>query len=141
MDSWHQLNVNELLWINWLLFVSMGFNVFIVCSQHSFCRPCYSSRAEFCPLDNAQLSMVVRNLAVSLLYYGCSTFTLSLCHWLQIADQVGELLIHCRYGCKPSQENVGSYEIDTTGSQSPPSNYSIVVETIVAFFANLNPWI
>ncbi|XP_064406135.1 E3 ubiquitin-protein ligase TRAF7-like [Halichondria panicea] len=68
---------------------------YIATCGHSFCRPCYSSRAEVCPLDNNQLSMVVRNLA--------------------IADQVGELLIHCRYGCKPSQEIPGGYEVDTSG--------------------------
>ena len=35
----------------------------------------------------------------------------------QIADQVGELLIHCRYGCKPAQDCPGEYEVDSTGME------------------------
>jgi len=70
---------------------------YIATCGHSFCRPCYSGRTELCPLDNSPLSMVVRNLA--------------------IADQVGELLIHCRYGCKPAQDCPGEYEVDSTGCQ------------------------
>ena len=44
-----------------------------------------------------------------------SAINLWLSPWLQIADQVGELLIHCRYGCKPSQERPGEYEVDPSG--------------------------
>ncbi len=34
----------------------------------------------------------------------------------QIADQVGELLIHCRYGCKMRHDNPGEFEVDPSGT-------------------------
>eukprot|EP00731_Ephydatia_muelleri_P029360 Em0020g1004a len=69
---------------------------YIATCGHTFCRPCLlSGKSELCPMDSQQLSMVVRNLAVS--------------------DQVGELLIHCRYGCRPVQNFPGLYEFDPTG--------------------------
>ena len=34
---------------------------------------------------------------------------------LQIADQVGELLIHCRYGCKAMLDCPGEYEVAPSG--------------------------
>lgn len=68
---------------------------YIAACGHSFCRPCYSGGTDVCPLDSSQLSMVVRNLA--------------------IADQVGELMIHCRYGCKPVSDCPGEYEVESTG--------------------------
>ena len=34
----------------------------------------------------------------------------------QVAEQVGELMIHCRYGCKPAQDGSGAYEIDPSGN-------------------------
>ncbi len=37
---------------------------------------------------------------------------------VQIADQVGELMIRCRYGCKPIPDCPGEYEVDTTGKVS-----------------------
>ena len=33
----------------------------------------------------------------------------------QIADQVGELLIHCRYGTKPIEDDADEYEVDPDG--------------------------
>ena len=33
----------------------------------------------------------------------------------QIADQVGELLIHCRYGCKAQADNSEEYEVEPEG--------------------------
>ena len=42
----------------------------------------------------------------------CGLYT-SAC--LQIADQVGELLIHCRYGCKMGH-SPGEFEVDPSGS-------------------------
>lgn len=69
---------------------------FIATCGHTFCSPCLrSGREELCPIDGMVLSMVVRNLAV--------------------AEQVGELMIHCRYGCKPAQDGSGAYEIDPSG--------------------------
>ena len=35
---------------------------------------------------------------------------------MQVSDQVGELLIHCRYGCRPVQNFPGLYEFDPTGA-------------------------
>ena len=35
---------------------------------------------------------------------------------MQVSDQVGELLIHCRYGCRSVQNFPGLYEFDTTGA-------------------------
>jgi E3 ubiquitin-protein ligase TRAF7 len=62
---------------------------------HSFCRPCLQGKSDLCPLDHNTLSMVVKNLA--------------------IADQVGELLIHCRYGSKPREDSTEEYEVDPEG--------------------------
>ncbi|XP_065899711.1 E3 ubiquitin-protein ligase TRAF7-like [Dysidea avara] len=63
---------------------------------HTFCRSCViSSKHGFCPLDNTQLSLVVANIAV--------------------ADQVGELSIHCCYGCRPKPDNSGVYEVNPSG--------------------------
>ncbi len=39
-----------------------------------------------------------------------------LCCFVQIADQVGELLIHCRYGCKMRHDNRGEFEVDPSGT-------------------------
>jgi E3 ubiquitin-protein ligase TRAF7 len=62
---------------------------------HSFCRPCLQGKSDLCPLDHNALSMVVKNLA--------------------IVDQVGELLIHCRYGTKPIEDDADEYEVDPDG--------------------------
>jgi E3 ubiquitin-protein ligase TRAF7 len=61
---------------------------------HTFCRRCASSGSEVCPLDSTKLALLVRNLAV--------------------ADEVGELLIHCRYGCRAGQIP-GTFEVDPSG--------------------------
>jgi E3 ubiquitin-protein ligase TRAF7 len=45
-------------------------------------------------MDSTKLSLLVRNLAV--------------------AEEVGELLIHCRYGCKTAQ-HLGTFEVDPNG--------------------------
>ncbi|XP_019850390.1 PREDICTED: E3 ubiquitin-protein ligase TRAF7-like [Amphimedon queenslandica] len=69
---------------------------YIATCGHTFCSPCLrSGREEVCPIDNIVLSMVVKNLAV--------------------AEQVGELHIHCRFGCKQSQEKPWQYEPDPLG--------------------------
>ncbi|XP_036683080.1 E3 ubiquitin-protein ligase TRAF7 isoform X1 [Balaenoptera musculus] len=46
---------------------------------HTFCRRC-ALKSEKCPVDNAKLTVVVNNIAV--------------------AEQIGELFIHCRHGCR-----------------------------------------
>ncbi|KAB0401450.1 hypothetical protein E2I00_009234, partial [Balaenoptera physalus] len=47
--------------------------------KHTFCRRC-ALKSEKCPVDNAKLTVVVNNIAV--------------------AEQIGELFIHCRHGCR-----------------------------------------
>ncbi|XP_065826001.1 E3 ubiquitin-protein ligase TRAF7-like isoform X2 [Oscarella lobularis] len=50
---------------------------------HTFCRSCATVKQfDKCPMDDCKLSVVVSNIAIS--------------------DQIGELLIFCKYGCKPS---------------------------------------
>eukprot|EP00794_Sanderia_malayensis_P008900 gene8900-9851_t len=64
---------------------------------HTFCRSCASSKNyEICPTDKCKLSVVVANLAVH--------------------EQIGELFIHCKYGCRPAASGIpGEFEIDTEG--------------------------
>ncbi|CAB3989876.1 E3 ubiquitin- ligase TRAF7 isoform X1 [Paramuricea clavata] len=63
---------------------------------HSFCRSCVLLRKlEHCPVDNSSLVVVVSNLAV--------------------LEQIGELLVHCKYGCMPSATEEGKYEVNSAG--------------------------
>lgn len=64
---------------------------------HTFCHKCIvGNAATTCPADGTQLIVVVANLAVS--------------------EQIGELYIHCKYGCTPSSSGVpGAYEINPNG--------------------------
>lgn len=51
---------------------------------------------EKCPVDNAKLTVVVNNIAV--------------------AEQIGELFIHCKYGCQPAASGKPSaFEVDALG--------------------------
>ena len=34
---------------------------------------------------------------------------------LQVAEQVGELLVHCRYGCQPKPDMPEEYEVASSG--------------------------
>ncbi|MGH0142020.1 UNVERIFIED_CONTAM: hypothetical protein FKN15_030019 [Acipenser sinensis] len=62
---------------------------------HTFCRRC-ALTSEKCPVDNAKLTVVVNNIAV--------------------AEQIGELFIHCKCGCRPaSNGKPGAYEVDPRG--------------------------
>ncbi|KAL7979038.1 hypothetical protein Chor_015062 [Crotalus horridus] len=52
--------------------------------------------AEKCPVDNAKLTVVVNNIAV--------------------AEQIGELFIHCKYGCRSSASSkTPAFEVDPHG--------------------------
>uniref|UniRef100_A0A8C4SCT4 TNF receptor-associated factor 7 n=1 Tax=Erpetoichthys calabaricus TaxID=27687 RepID=A0A8C4SCT4_ERPCA len=52
--------------------------------------------SEKCPVDNAKLTVVVNNIAV--------------------AEQIGELFIHCKYGCRAaSSGKPGAFEVDPRG--------------------------
>ncbi|XP_022101876.1 E3 ubiquitin-protein ligase TRAF7-like isoform X2 [Acanthaster planci] len=64
---------------------------------HTYCRFCVTSRQyETCPVDDMKLAVVVNNIAVS--------------------EQIGELYIHCRYGCKPSGTGIqDEYVVDPDG--------------------------
>ncbi|KAL5017981.1 hypothetical protein ScPMuIL_003703 [Solemya velum] len=60
----------------------------IVSCGHTYCKRCvYSHPDENCPVDGQAISVVVANIAVS--------------------EQIGELFIHCKYGCQVSEEGVG----------------------------------
>ncbi|MFT7812099.1 E3 ubiquitin-protein ligase TRAF7-like [Arapaima gigas] len=62
---------------------------------HTFCRRC-ALTSEKCPVDNAKLTVVVNNIAV--------------------AEQIGELFIHCKYGCRPAATGKpGAFEVDPLG--------------------------
>ncbi|KAF2984150.1 hypothetical protein EK904_007639 [Melospiza melodia maxima] len=62
---------------------------------HTFCRRC-ALTSEKCPVDNAKLTVVVNNIAV--------------------AEQIGELFIHCKYGCRPAASSKSpAFEVDPRG--------------------------
>lgn len=68
----------------------------VICScGHTFCKRCVESRTdETCPLDKRQVTVIVANIALS--------------------EQIGELYIHCKYGCKQKEDGIG-HEVDITG--------------------------
>lgn len=58
----------------------------IVSCGHTFCQRCVEVLQEgCCPVDKTKLTIVVANLAVG--------------------EQIGELYVHCRYGCRQVPEN------------------------------------
>ncbi|XP_037545266.1 E3 ubiquitin-protein ligase TRAF7 [Nematolebias whitei] len=75
---------------------------------HTFCRRC-ALTSDKCPVDAAKLTVVVNNIAV--------------------AEQIGELFIHCKYGCRATTGSAtgaaaattsvagkaGAYEVDPLG--------------------------
>uniref|UniRef100_A0AAR2LKC1 E3 ubiquitin-protein ligase TRAF7 n=1 Tax=Pygocentrus nattereri TaxID=42514 RepID=A0AAR2LKC1_PYGNA len=62
---------------------------------HTFCRRC-ALTSEKCPVDTSKLTVVVNNIAV--------------------AEQIGELFIHCKYGCRAAASGKpGAYEVDPLG--------------------------
>uniref|UniRef100_A0A8C9XG08 E3 ubiquitin-protein ligase TRAF7 n=1 Tax=Sander lucioperca TaxID=283035 RepID=A0A8C9XG08_SANLU len=63
---------------------------------HTFCRRC-ALTSDKCPVDAAKLTVVVNNIAV--------------------AEQIGELFIHCKYGCRATAMagKPGAYEVDPLG--------------------------
>ncbi|KAK7492789.1 hypothetical protein BaRGS_00015927 [Batillaria attramentaria] len=73
-------------------------NPVIVACGHTYCRRCVQSRSDgLCPVDDQKLSVVVANIAVS--------------------EQIGEMLVHCRYGCKLDTTS-NSYVVDPTRCQA-----------------------
>ena len=63
------------------------------CAGHVVSVP---SPPEKCPVDNAKLTVVVNNIAV--------------------AEQIGELFIHCRHGCRAAGGGKPSvFEVDPRG--------------------------
>ncbi|CAD5123430.1 DgyrCDS11780 [Dimorphilus gyrociliatus] len=80
------------------LFCNLCGNVFtepvIVSCGHTFCKDCVETKSnENCPVDSTQLEVVAKNLTV--------------------AEQIGELLIRCRYGCLKDASN--RWDIDNQG--------------------------
>uniref|UniRef100_A0A8D3C8E4 E3 ubiquitin-protein ligase TRAF7 n=1 Tax=Scophthalmus maximus TaxID=52904 RepID=A0A8D3C8E4_SCOMX len=61
---------------------------------HTFCRRC-ALTSDKCPVDAAKLTVVVNNIAV--------------------AEQIGELFIHCKYGCRATASGPGAFEVDPLG--------------------------
>lgn len=62
--------------------------------QHTFCKTCVQERAnEVCPIDRKPSKYIVDNIALS--------------------EQIGELIIRCKYGCKRGSN--GGYVIDEDG--------------------------
>ncbi|XP_064872857.1 E3 ubiquitin-protein ligase TRAF7-like, partial [Oncorhynchus nerka] len=72
---------------------------------HTFCRRC-ALNSDKCPVDTAKLTVVVNNIAV--------------------AEQIGELFIHCKYGCRllnttPTSPNGGGASPDGAGGGTAAS--------------------
>ncbi|XP_005096532.1 E3 ubiquitin-protein ligase TRAF7 isoform X2 [Aplysia californica] len=66
----------------------------IVACGHTYCRPCVQNRVDgTCPVDDQKLVVMVANIAVS--------------------EQIGELMIHCKYGCSYDEAS-HTYIVDTT---------------------------
>nr|XP_006823995.1 PREDICTED: E3 ubiquitin-protein ligase TRAF7-like [Saccoglossus kowalevskii] len=64
---------------------------------HTYCKQCVTRGGhDKCPIDESKLSVVVANIALS--------------------EQIGELSVHCKYGCRPSSNGIpGDYEVDPNG--------------------------
>nr|XP_034313400.1 E3 ubiquitin-protein ligase TRAF7-like isoform X7 [Crassostrea gigas] len=71
--------------------------VMVTCG-HSYCKRCVTRQSEgTCPIDNQTIAVVVANIAVS--------------------EQIGEMFIHCRHGCRLSEDGQ-TYELDPTRCQA-----------------------
>jgi len=68
-------------------------NPFMMSCGHSFCRKCTFTN-EFCPIHDKKMTALLPNLALE--------------------DQIGTLLIYCRYGCK-LQTDSNQFEVDPNG--------------------------
>ncbi|KAL4230818.1 E3 ubiquitin-protein ligase traf7 [Mactra antiquata] len=67
----------------------------IVTCGHTYCRRCVNQKSDStCPVDKHTLGVVVANIAVS--------------------EQIGELIIHCKYGCRLSDDGQ-TYIVDPSG--------------------------
>ncbi|XP_076443202.1 E3 ubiquitin-protein ligase TRAF7-like [Babylonia areolata] len=73
-------------------------NPVIVECGHTYCKRCVQNSSNgLCPVDDQKLTVVVANIAVS--------------------EQIGEMLIHCRYGCK-LDPTTDTYVVDSTRCQA-----------------------
>ncbi|XP_025081950.1 E3 ubiquitin-protein ligase TRAF7-like [Pomacea canaliculata] len=73
-------------------------NPVITACGHTFCRRCVQNSTDgLCPVDEQKLSVVVANIAVS--------------------EQIGEMMVHCRYGCKFDSDS-NTYIVDATRCQA-----------------------
>ena len=76
---------------------SVGQNSYAVLSyyfQHTFCKSCVEERVnEICPIDHKPSKYIVDNIA--------------------LREQIGELIIHCKYGCKKGPN--GGYIVNEEG--------------------------
>lgn len=58
-----------------------------------------------CPVDAAKLTVVVNNIAV--------------------AEQIGELFIHCKYGCRATASGAGGAAASTATVAGKPGAYEV----------------
>ena len=74
------------------------------CESHYMYTTCYTT----CTLHvTLHVHYVLHYMLYYMLYY--------MYMHLQVADEVGELLVHCRYGCRATQ-SPGTYEVDPNGA-------------------------
>ena len=72
-------------------------------------------------MDSTKLSLLVRNLAVSVSKLSLqltdifALLCVCVCVCSQVAEEVGELLVHCRYGCRAG-ERPRTFEVDPNGA-------------------------
>ncbi|XP_075939167.1 E3 ubiquitin-protein ligase TRAF7 isoform X3 [Anarhichas minor] len=71
---------------------------------HTFCRRC-ALTSDKCPVDAAKLTVVVNNIAV--------------------AEQIGELFIHCKYGCRATASAAGGAAASTSTVAGKPGAYEV----------------
>lgn len=67
---------------------------FIMSCGHSFCKKC-TETCDSCPVHKKKMSVLLPNLA--------------------LGDQIGALMVHCRYGCKLNAEDGKTYVLDPAG--------------------------
>uniref|UniRef100_A0A673A6Z7 TNF receptor-associated factor 7 n=1 Tax=Sphaeramia orbicularis TaxID=375764 RepID=A0A673A6Z7_9TELE len=71
---------------------------------HTFCRRC-ALTSDKCPVDAAKLTVVVNNIAV--------------------AEQIGELFIHCKYGCRSTASGTGGATASNATVAGKPGAFEV----------------
>ena len=55
-----------------------------------------------------------------------------------MADQVGELTIHCCYGCQPKPDSLGEYEVNPSGDHYPLIVVRVIAIVLDSFLPHLH---